>query len=143
MRFFKQRLIGSLLSILFLSTGSLIYILFRPKNLIMFKWFRYFQTEDFISISREKFSEIPINDFVIYNLPNGLWITSLTIFISIIWKDSQNKYFNYYLLTLLGIVTLPEILQFFNFINGTFDIVDLMVNFLFFLIPFDFLNRDC
>lgn len=142
MRFFKERLTGGLLSILFLSTGSLIYVLFRPTNLIMFKWLGYFQTEDFISISREKVNKILINDFVIYNLPNGLWITSLTIFLSIIWKDNQNKYFNYYLIILIGIVTLPEILQFFNLIEGTFDIVDLMVNFLFFLIPFDFFNRD-
>ena len=69
----------------------------------------------------------PIPDFVMYNLPSGLWVYSL----SLISVGMFFKKFNLFYLS-IAIVMFIELLQLLGFTDGTFDVVDLFTPLLFF-----------
>ena len=55
--------------------GGFIYICFRDENILLFSWLRYF------NINYSFFRQINlvnnfIIEYIIYNLPNGLWVLS-------------------------------------------------------------------
>jgi hypothetical protein len=116
----------SILSILF---GGLIYIFFREKNLLMFKWFYFLDIEDFIFKIRKKNNFI-FPDWFIYNLPDGLWLFSYVSIMLKIWKHKLNLKSLFWIFIMPFIAFFSEIFQYFNIINGTFDIFDLIFYFL-------------
>jgi len=124
------------MSLISLLLGFFIYLIFRPMSLLMFEWVEYFGlTEGLLSI-RFLFNDLDPGNFVIYNLPNGLWVLSITILLFKIWGDTKAVYFKMYTSFLFILVVLPETLQFFKLIEGTFDVFDLLVNLAFFSLPF-------
>ena len=128
--------IDYIISFISLLVGSFIYLIFRPMSLLMFKWVDHFGlTEKILSI-RVLFNDFDPNNFVIYNLPNGLWVLSISILLIKIWGETKSKYFKIYMSFLFILVVLPETLQFFKLLDGTFDVFDLVVNLVFFSLPF-------
>jgi|TARA_B110000902_G_C14045786_1_gene489689 glycopeptide antibiotics resistance protein len=105
----------------------------------MFSWLKLLGFEESIIQLRTIFKNTQPSEFIIYNLPNGLWVISSTIFLLIIWENNYNKEFGFYFSLLLLMVILPELLQYFNIISGTFDITDLIVNFFGLVIPVFFI----
>jgi len=71
-------------------------------------------------------SYIRPNNFIKYSLADGLWIFSYTSAMLILWdnKVTTKNIFWLALLPTIGITT--EIAQFFGFLNGTFDIADVL-----------------
>lgn len=104
----------------------------------MFRWINKLGLSDWIFRLRQNLKDTTLPDVVIYSLPNGLWVFSITTLLLIIWKDDYKLRFKMYLSFLFIIVMLPEFLQFFELIPGTFDFIDLLVNLIFFLLPFKF-----
>ena len=97
--------------------GILIYLLFRPDNLIYNNFF-----SSPIKLSIEINSKL-IN-FLIYSLPNGLWSLSYSQLIFHIYKvKSLKTILLSSVMVFLGISI--EILQIQGFINGTFDFYDI------------------
>ncbi len=105
----------------------------------MFTWLEILGFEKIVMSLRKTFGIFEPSEFVIYSLPNGLWILSITILLLIIWKDYYKTNFKFYFTCLFLLVILPETLQFFKIISGTFDLVDLSVNLIFFCLPFVFI----
>ena len=125
-----------IISLISLLLGSFIYLIFRPMSLLMFEWVEYLGlTKNLLSI-RLLLNDTDPGNFVIYNLPNGLWVLSITILLFKIWGDTKKKYFKMYMSFLFILVVLPETLQFFKLLEGTFDVFDLLVNLAFFSLPF-------
>ena len=139
MKIFLLKFLLVFFSLSSLLTGSLIYLIYRPINLKFFSWLKLLGFEESIIQLRTIFKNTQPCDFVIYNLPNGLWVISSTIFLLIIWENNYNKEFRFYLSLLLLMVILPELFQYFNIISGTFDITDLVVNFFGLVIPIIFI----
>ncbi len=107
--------------------GGFIYILFREKNLLMFSWFHSMGLDNIINHLRNNISfnnQIP--DWLIYSLPNGIWIYSLTSLMLVIWFQNLNKLQYLWLSTgpILGISA--EFGQLIDIIPGTFDNTDLV-----------------
>ena len=69
--------------------GSIIYILFREKNLLMFKWFKFLKLDFIINFLRDNFYKyrIYIPKSVLFSLPDALWVYSFTMFLSIYFKN--------------------------------------------------------
>lgn len=116
--------------------GSMIYILFREKNLLMFEWFSCFKLDFIIDFLRNNFYEYRtyIPKSVLFSLPDALWVYSFTMFLSIYFK-------NKIILSAIFVGSIiTEILQLW-FVVGTFDIYDVIYMFALYLIAMYFIKK--
>lgn len=116
--------------------GSMIYVLFREKNLLMFEWFNYFKLGFIIDFLRNNFYKYRtyIPKSVLFSLPDALWVYSFTMFLSIY---SKNRII---LLAIFVGSIITEILQLW-FVIGTFDIYDVIYMFALYLIAMYFIKK--
>ena len=116
--------------------GSMIYILFREENLLMFKWFKFLKLNFIINFLRYNFYKyrIYIPRSVLFSLPDAFWVYSFTMFLSIYFK-------NRIILSSIFVGSIIiEILQLW-FITGTFDIYDVIYMFALYLIAMYFIKN--
>ena len=116
--------------------GSMIYILFREKNLLMFEWFSYFKLDFIIDFLRNNFYEYRtyIPKSVLFSLPDALWVYSFTMFLSIYFK-------NKIILSAIFVGSIiTEILQLW-FVVGIFDIYYVIYMFALYLIAMYFIKK--
>jgi len=90
----------------------------------MFRWFDAFGISSLINKYRESLSYVSLNDFVLYSLPDGLWITSYLFIVNTIIPSKHKKELLFWILSLPMISVLSEFMQYYNFIQGRFDIYD-------------------
>jgi len=109
-----------------LTVSGLIYVIFRPKRLIMFDWFRFLKLESAVAYLRESFDCSKLCPFVVNNLPAGLWLLSYMIIIDTIWDDAQGQRYLLFLVSLPLFAFLSEALQLIGMLTGTFDIFDVV-----------------
>jgi len=95
--------------------GLSIYVLFRGINII--------------DSSRKTFPLFQFRpaDFILYNIPDGLWLYSFLSSIAIIWKNNSSLHFKYWILIAIVLSFLSEFLQIILWLPGTFDLLDLLV----------------
>lgn len=111
--------------------GAMIYILFRSTHLLIFNWIDKIGLMNFVYCIRPNLTDVP--KWVIYSLPDGLWMFSYCLFIGHIWNYNLKR--SFFFLILLPIYAISnEIMQYFHFISGTFDLMDMI----FFLTSLDF-----
>jgi len=124
--------------------GSLIYILFRPYSLLMFRWFEVLKIDSIILFFRNSIGIYKdfIPDIVIYSFPNGLWTYSLISNIILIWNNEKNYYMYFWIIIAVIISLGGEIGQAINVIPGTFDFLDLILISLGIYLPFIFLKDE-
>ena len=116
--------------------GSVIYVLFREKTLLMFDWFSYLKLDFIIDSLRNNFYgyRIYIPKSILFSLPDALWVYSFTMFLSIYFK-------NRILLSMIFIGSIiTEILQLW-FVIGTFDIYDVVYMFALYLVAMYFIKK--
>lgn len=121
--------------------GGLIYILFRPSTLRMFQWFDLFGINELIKHVRNHIVSygIIVPDWLIYSIPDGLWIYSFTSTLIIVNNCEWSKYKHWLLLPVsLGIGV--ELLQYFGLFKGTFDVYDLWCYVIGMLLSISFFN---
>ncbi len=121
-----------ILSFIPLFIGGFLYVPFRTGNIIFLKYFHYFYQGSFI---RKSDWEI-VPDWIIYSLPDALWILSFTYLMLSIWdfQISRENIFWIIIAPIIGIGS--EIGQTTDFIGGTFDYMDLLLMLLAAGIPF-------
>jgi len=124
--------------LLLLICGSLIYVGYRPKSLLMFEWLDYIGIGHFIDWFRGSFSSYKgyFSNWFIYSMPFGLWVIASVLFMAAIWNKSngRERLLWIYLIPVCSIIS--EVMQAFGVIRGTFDIVALSVLNCFFIISF-------
>ena len=116
--------------------GSMIYVLFREKTLLIFDWFNYLKLNFIINFLRNHFYryKMYIPKSILFSLPDALWVYSFTMFLSIYFK-------NKILLSVIFIGSIiTEILQLW-FVIGTFDIYDVIYMFALYLIAMYFIKK--
>ena len=127
-------------SILF---GGLIYICFRSSDILMFRWFDYLHISDTIFRLRKFIHnyKIEFSDWIIYSLPDGLWMFSYTTVILYIWSNTITRR-NYFWIIIMPIVALlTEVGQKYHLINGTFDANDVIAYLLGFVLSCIFFSN--
>lgn len=111
--------------------GGCIYIAFRSTSLRMFGWFDNLGLHEIVMLIRRMLSDIQVPEIIKYCIPDGLWTTSYILFMDAIWSSDVKKQ-----ITFCGIIPFvgasSEILQYFNLVEGTFDVIDLFC----YIIPF-------
>jgi len=112
--------------------GFLIYILFRPDSIRVFRWFSFVGLETPVLFIRDfSMQFIPsIPEWSIYSLPNGLWSFSYALIISHLWLTSNSVIKYFWLFSIPLVVFSYETLQYLEVIPGTFCYQDLVFCFL-------------
>jgi hypothetical protein len=118
--------------------GSFIYIVFRKNTLLVFTWISFFDLGGFVNVLRSFFGEYKkyIPDFILYSLPDGLWVYSGTVLFLRIWRHEKNSFSKYFWILLpFAVSILMEFSQLFNLIRGTFCFNDVLFIIFLFIIP--------
>jgi hypothetical protein len=108
--------------------GGLIYILFRPTNLVMFEWFDELNLTELFNLLRLYFLPVKnsLPEWFIYSLPDGLWLLSFNLLMIQIWIN-ESKFYQWFWTTILPTIAVSyEIGQLLNIFSGTFDPNDLL-----------------
>lgn len=106
--------------------GSGIYLLFRSKSLNIYKWCAAFGISDGIDSMRYAVSSWNLSEFVKFSLPDGLYSAAYVLIMDAIWKKESGciKYTAILSVPLFAISN--ELLQYWGFVQGTFDYCDLV-----------------
>lgn len=121
--------------------GMFVYLFYRSEDTLICKLFSsVFSEMTHYRWSSYFNSKVPLSYLIIYSIPAGLWVMSATI----ITFDKKINIFsseiNLAFLPLVYAVGL-EFLQVFNLTNGTFDILDILVVLVFWLLGFIYLKQ--
>jgi hypothetical protein len=112
-----------------LIVGGMIYLSFREKSLLMFHWTKWAGQLHFINASRSALSNIEsfVPLWVIYSLPDALWVYAITAFMVLMWRNTSGpwKVFWIALGPILGVGA--ELGQSLRIVSGTFDFSDLLL----------------
>jgi len=108
--------------------GGLIYLSFRHTTLNMFKWVELISLSSFINLVRETLYPIKgyLPEWIIFSLPDGLWVYSFSSSFIIIWND-EFDFAKPWLLVPLFLGAFAEVFQYFRILPGTFDLIDLFI----------------
>jgi len=95
--------------------GCIIYALFRDVNLID-------PEKKIFPIIKSQY-----NSFITNCLSDGLWLYSLNATFLVIWKNNSREMVSKWIVASLVLSVLLEYLQYYNIINGTFDVYDIYI----------------
>lgn len=130
------------IQVLSIISGGLIYCVFRTKSLLLFDWIRFLSLEapiDLIrTISYDSMSIIP--NWLLFSLPDGLWVFSYSCLIWCIWDFKLNRGNIFWFALLPGLALGSEVMQLFRVLSGTFDCVDMLAYITGFLAPLFIFN---
>ena len=115
--------------LIFLLIGSYLYLKFRSETLLMFKWAKNLGLDFIVSSIRGTFESLNSDrmKYIIFSAPYGLWVISFCCFIGAIWHKDSSLSAIILRLIVPVIAVSSELLQFVEFLPGTFDINDLLV----------------
>ena len=118
-------LIKVMIAIITFTIGGYIYLAYRSTSLQMFEWFNNLGLHDIVSDIRRNANSNYLHDFVLYSLPDGLWIVSYILIMDVLWYgDKKMQIIWAGLLPAIGLST--EFLQITGIVNGTFDFYDIL-----------------
>ena len=108
-----------------LLTGGMVYTLFRPRTLLLFRVLDGLGWTERIERWREAVQGVTLPEWMVYNLPAGLWATAYILIADAIHCKSKTgkRICIAGFIPLLGIVA--EVLQGCGWLRGTFDWVDM------------------
>ena len=107
--------------------GVFIYLCFRPNTLNVFYWINSVGLTGTVTFLRSNlfFYQNLLPSWIVNSLPDGLWAYSFIYAINLVWKEKQYEYWFWILISCI-IIILPEILQYYKVVHGTFDVQDLI-----------------
>ena len=98
-----------------------IYISFRSADMALYSWLHIDYSNAFFNWLR--IDDVLLPNWIVYNVPDGLWIFSYLLFIESIWDNSSMKWLFVWGMVLFAYAL--EILQFANIFPGTGDVYDI------------------
>jgi hypothetical protein len=104
-----------------LSCGGSIYVLFRPRTLVMFDWFDAMGLGALFDSLRNAASSVALPDVVLFSLPNALWLYAFVYLIRRLWPSGMGALW-VVAPVLLGVGA--EFGQLVGLVPGTFDLLD-------------------
>ena len=115
-----KKVIWAVAGCFFLFLGGLIYLFFRPRDILLFKWL------DAVSFNHDVFlnTDIKLPVFFVNHLNNAFFVVFGYIIVYVIWKNDRYHYFLYTsIITFLCIVY--EIIT-----HDVLDIITILVTFI-------------
>lgn len=109
--------------------GEMIYVLYRPLNLRMFYPFKKTGTLHIIENVRNAGlfpDKDSVPEWIMYNLPDGLWLLAYLMFMEVIWIDSNPVTKSLFVWGMPVVIITSEVLQYWSVIEGTWDVGDVI-----------------
>ena len=116
----------AVVGVIILIFGGMIYVIFGPEHLLMFRWFNSIGLDSHIEHLRSLYGDISIYWWIKYNIPAALWLFSYLFIIDSIWGKEKSNIYLYFISILPILAILSELLQAIKLIPGTFDYIDLV-----------------
>lgn len=111
-----------------------IYLFYRTEKTVVNEIFIQLITfSEYSELKTSIRAVLPLNEFVIYSLPEGLWVFCITLISKPFYIQINQLSIRCIFFPLLYSVGL-EIFQLFHFVNGRFDFADIGASMLFWLI---------
>ncbi len=82
----RQRRFFFLHVVLPTAVGATIYLLFRTTSLLVFHWLQTLHLLPLVMAARQLCSEIRLPEWLLYSLPDGLWVYAVTSWMILIWS---------------------------------------------------------
>ncbi len=121
----------SVISSVFLLIALMIYLIWRSESvLVNFLMGSLFSPEDFRDWRATISSRLPLNDFIIYSLPGGLWVFVSTAAFKDFFVVIRKNIINLMFLPLVIAIVL-EVTQLIHLTNGVFDGWDVLLELIF------------
>lgn len=118
---------GWLISVFLILIGGSIYIVYRPKSIIIFRIIDYLGLTNCVDAIRRSLQElILLPPFFVNSIPAGLWTVSYLILMYCNTRFYEKKTRMYLALPLPISMVVLEFLQLVGLCPGTFDIYDLL-----------------
>ena len=115
-----------LVALLLILTGGMIYVLYRPENLLLFRVTDSLGITPLIDILRSNSSRVMLPSFIVNSLPAGLWTASYLLMMYITTKFHTRRIRLMLALPLPISAIVLEFMQLLGWCPGTFDIYDLI-----------------
>lgn len=115
-----------LVALLLILTGGMIYVLYRPENLLLFRVTDNLGITPLIDILRSNSSRVMLPSFIVNSLPAGLWTASYLLMMYITTKFHTRRIRLMLALPLPISAIVLEFMQLLGWCPGTFDIYDLI-----------------
>lgn len=112
--------------LLFLLAGGMIYLIFRNLSLRMFNWIETLGYFERITTLRSLFQDVNPPHFVLYNLPDLLWIMAYLLFVNALIPQRDRRVYLFWIILVPLLAIIHEIMQGVGLANGSFDFVDLL-----------------
>jgi len=124
-----MRTLKIIAGLIFLLTGSYLYLKFRSETLLMFKWAENLGLNFIVSLIRGSFEGLNSDrmKLIIFSAPYGMWVVSFCCFIGAIWHTDNSLSAIIWRLFVPVIAISSELLQFVGLLPGTYDTNDLLV----------------
>ena len=111
-----------------------IYVFYRTeKTLVNQCIIVLFSQEHYSAVKNSIVSALPLGDYFIYSLPEGLWVFCITITSSFFYIEAVRYKFRLVFVPILVAVVM-EFLQLYHVLNGSFDVVDIIFSCVFWLL---------
>jgi hypothetical protein len=108
-----------------------IYVFYRTQNTIINELFIYiFSAESYMALRKSITNAFPLNGYIIYSLPEGLWVFCVTLTSRSLYVKTGSREITLILVPLIFAIGL-ELLQLMHFTNGRFDAMDIWVSLIF------------
>lgn len=118
---------GWLIAVFLILIGGSIYIVYRPKSIIIFRVIDYFGLTNYVDAIRNNLQEFLILPPIFVNsIPAGLWTTSYLTLMYCNTRFHEKKTRMYLALPLPVSMVVLEFFQLAGLCPGTFDLYDLL-----------------
>lgn len=126
MQFDKKDIIRLTIAAALLIAGGMIYVIFRSEKIILFGWLDALGLSSAVEVLRKACASLSPGRFILYSLPDGLWLTSYLLIINtIISRDDKWLWLGFTLLLPVYAIC-NEVLQGLGICQGSFDPYDLV-----------------
>lgn len=115
-----------LLAAAVLAAGGTVYLLFRPRSLLLFRVVDALRLTDAVGRWREATAGIILPQWVVYCLPDALWTTAYLLLIDALLRPTPPRRRLPYTAVLPAVGLASEGLQAVGLLPGTFDWLDLL-----------------
>lgn len=111
-----------------------IYLFYRTdRTLVNELVIRILSINTYTNLKSQIVKELPLNNIVIYSLPEGLWVFCVTLTSKPFYIRLNDRRFDCLFIPLIYCISL-ELFQLFHITNGRFDFMDIGVSVLFWLL---------
>lgn len=111
------------LSIIILLVACYVYVSYRGGDMVLYSLLEIDGNSSLFIALRQNATDLPA--WVIYNIPDGLWLLSYLLMIEAIWGNEKQRKI-WFIIPVILFAFLLEVLQYIGFFPGTGDVLDML-----------------